>query len=176
VEIFSLEVALMTHSYKYTDLASHFTKAELSTIEACARVDPDGDARDALRISTAWAAHVDKLDRDRDLPHEDRSVWNEYDLVAALTMRDILASALALLPADLATRVEKLTTSTDDRFRSFTSEDSGIRITKIAEVSPEGRGWWWYRIPTDGPIAVDLAHYNADGNYIATPPPQHPLS
>jgi hypothetical protein len=156
------------------DFRSNFSAADLAVVAERAPVHQSGSRLDAISMAASWAAHVNKLDHDRHLAADDHSVWTEHDLVAALFVRDFLHNALVLLPSDLAARIEKLTTDADDLFRSFTSEDSGIRITKIAEVNPEGRGWWWYRLPTDGPIAIDLANYDTDGNYIARPEPTPP--
>ncbi len=120
---------------------------------------PGADKPDALGLAVAWAAHVEKIDNDRALPRTDRSVWTEHDLAGALFVRDAVAAALGRLREDLADRLATYVSEADDRFRSFTKDDSGERMAKIAHVDLSGRGWWWFRIPTSGPIAEDLARY-----------------
>ena len=140
------------------ELHAMFSDAERAEI-AEAKPQPDADKPDALGLAVAWAAHVEKIDNDRALPWTDHSVWTEHDLAAALFMRDSVANALGLLRKDLADRLATYVAVTDDRFRSFTENDSGERLAKIARVDLSGRGWWWFRIPTSGPIVQDLARY-----------------
>jgi hypothetical protein len=49
-------------------------------------------------------------------------------------------------------------------------EDSGVRITRIANLEapdiPVPNDWWWHRVPVDGPVAIDLSHYDDAGNYV----------
>jgi hypothetical protein len=49
---------------------------------------------------------------------------------------------------------------TDNLFQSFTVNDSGRRMSYIADVDVTGRGWGWFRIPGSGPIAQDLVLYD----------------
>jgi hypothetical protein len=140
------------------ELQAMFSDAERAEI-AEAKPLPGADKPDALGLAVAWAAHVEKIDNDRALPWTDRSVWTEHDLAAALFMRDSVANALGQLRKDLAERLAAYVSVADDRFRSFTKDDSGERLAKIAHVDLAGRGWWWFRVPTSGPIAQDLARY-----------------
>ncbi|MEV6900402.1 hypothetical protein [Amycolatopsis sp. NPDC051372] len=118
-----------------------------------------GDDHDALRLAKAWFLHVEKLDSDRALPPTDHTVWTEHDLAAALFMRDFVEDALAGLEPELADRVRPGVTAADDLFRSFTVEDPGDRMAKVAHIDLAGRGWWWFRVPASGLIAQDLAGY-----------------
>lgn len=34
-------------------------------------------------------------------------------------------------------------------------------MVAVADVEPNGRAWWWCRIPETGPIAADQAGYSA---------------
>ncbi|MEV8610006.1 hypothetical protein AB0383_19110 [Amycolatopsis sp. NPDC051373] len=86
-------------------------------------------------------------------------MWTENDLAAALFMRDFVEDALAGLEPELADRVRPGVTAADDLFRSFTVEDPGDRMAKVAHIDLAGRGWWWFRVPASGPIAQDLAGY-----------------
>ena len=71
--------------------------------------------------------------------------------------RDALTATVAW-----ANHVEKLAAA-DDQYRGFTVEDSGVRINAIPKPD---RAWWWYRVPADGPVAVFLSGYDAEGNYV----------
>ncbi len=132
-----------------------FGDEELAEIVA-AGSRPD---RNALTWTRAWKVHVEKIDNDRSLPWEDRTVWTEHDLVAAMYIRGFAEDAVSLLRPDLATKVRVWLAQIDDRFRSFTAEDSGERVAKVAGIDTAGRGWWWFRVPTSGPIVQDLANY-----------------
>jgi hypothetical protein len=133
-----------------------FSDAELAEIAAGA---PGPDKPDAVALAVAWANQVRKIDSDRSLPWSDRSVWTEHDLAGALFQRDFVEDALNQLRPELARRLRAYVTVADERFRSFTGTDSGERMGRIARVDPTGRGWWWFRVPVDGPIAQDLARY-----------------
>jgi len=165
------------------ELSAHFTAAELTAIQEASWVSEFGHKSDALTLTVGWANHVDKLDKDRRLPWEDHSVWTEHDLEAALRIRDRLAQALSRLPAPVAERLSEVVSEADESFRDFTADDTGARMARIAHVELAGRGWWWFRVPVDGPVAIDLSHYDAAGNYVgpsesdesrlATPPVGH---
>jgi len=143
-----------TPDYLPADVEEVLTDAELAEIAAAARRHDD-----ALAYSRAWELHVEKIDDDRSLPWEDRTVWTEHDLVAAMFIRDFVEDALGLLRPELAAKVMPWVERTDDRFRSYTAEDSGERVAKVAQIDTAGRGWWWFRVPTSGPIVQDLANY-----------------
>ena len=91
-------------------------------------------------------------------------------MVAALIIRDRLVRALGLIPTELAERLSVIASEADERFRSFTVDDSGLRITRIANLeapeTPVPDDWWWHRVPVDGPVAIDLSHYDDAGNYV----------
>jgi hypothetical protein len=107
----------------------------------------------------AWAANVEKIYRDRSLTAADLKAWSEHDLAGALFARDRLESGLRTLPVALQERMQGCIDVADDLYRSFTVADSGRRMSRIAQIEPTGMGWWWFRVPGDGPIAEDLATY-----------------
>ena len=154
----------------YDAISARFSPEELAVIEKYAYIDAWGGRDNALSLTVSWGAHVDKLDRDRALPYDDHSVWTEHDLVAALIIRDRLVRASGLIPTELAERLSVIASEADERFRSFTVDDSGLRITRIANLeapeTPVPDDWWWHRVPVDGPVAIDLSHYDAAGNYV----------
>ncbi|GAB2722629.1 hypothetical protein [Kitasatospora kifunensis] len=141
------------------ELRSLFSDDELAQI-AEHRIRVGGTTeRDAVELAVAWTGNVRKIDADRSLPSSDRSVWSEHDLAGTLFLRDHLESALNRLPGALRERLIGYVGAADERYRSFTVSDSGQRIEKIAEVDATGRSWWWFRVPSSGPIAEDLARY-----------------
>ncbi|MGW4714528.1 hypothetical protein [Nocardia sp. NPDC004260] len=138
----------------------HFTEDEIVDIRSHPVTLKSGEERDAIRLADSWEAHVEKIDRDRSLPWSDRTVWNEYDLHAAYTVRDYLESAVNQLPTMLAAKVNNYVSDADNRFTSITVEDSGKRMAAVANIDTTGRGWWWFRIPDSGPIVEDLARWS----------------
>ncbi|HEX4249106.1 MAG TPA: hypothetical protein VH008_14685 [Pseudonocardia sp.] len=136
-----------------------FNDSELSDIAAHPIIRADGSDADAIDLAVAWDLHVQKIDQDRALPWSDRTVWTEHDLAGALFIRDALETSLAELPPSVAERMRGYIATSDEQFRSFTVDDSGDRIAKIACVDVGGRPWWWFRVPSSGPIAEDLARY-----------------
>lgn len=137
-----------------------FTQDELTYMNNNPIALASGERRDAIRLADAWTAHVEKIDQDRALPWTDRTVWNEHDLCAALTLRDYLDAAIRVLPAPLAVKVSKYADGPDRRFRMITVDDSGKRMAAVAGVDPVGREWWWYRVPDSGPILEDLSRWD----------------
>lgn len=141
-------------------LRCRFTQEELAELEGHRITRADGSTPDALELAAGWAAYVEKFDLDRALPWTDRSVWNEHDLAGALFLRDSLEAATDLLSAALAAKVRGMVEPADTRYRDFTVPDTGERMATIAEVDGVDRGWWWFRVPSSGPIAEDLARYS----------------
>ncbi len=141
--------------------ALRLTDEELAEVTAAAIALPSGARRSALQLAASWAAHIEKIDSDRARPSDDRSVWTEHDLAGALFVRDSLETALRQLPGRVRDKVEPGVRGTDARFRGFTVDDPGHRMAKVAMVEGAGRGWWWYRVPADGPIVADLARWPA---------------
>ena len=139
---------------------NYFSEGEITDIKSRPIRLGTGEERDAIRLADSWEAHVEKIDRDRALPWSDRTVWNEFDLCAALTIRDRLESAMNNLSEILGARMAGYVAEADDRFMSITVEDSGKRMGAVAELDITGRGWWWFRIPNSGPIVEDLARWS----------------
>jgi hypothetical protein len=141
------------------EIRSVLTDDEISDIAERPLALADGTESDAIDLAVAWTLHVRKIDQDRALPWSDRTVWTEHDLAGALFLRDRVETALNTLPSTLATKLRTYVDTSDAVFRSFTIDDSGERMAKIASVDVAGRGWWWFRVPDSGPIAQDLARY-----------------
>ena len=141
------------------DVRVLFSEAELAEIDTNKIMRADGNEVSAVELARAWERYVKKINDDRALPWEDHSVWTEHDLAGALFMRDYVEDALERLRPELADKMRQYVAKTDDLFKSFTAEDSGERMGRITGVELEGRGWWWFRVPTSGPIVQDLARW-----------------
>lgn len=142
------------------EIQSVLVESDLAEIESKKITLGGSTERDAVDLAISWNKNVKKIDTDRELPQTDRSVWTEHDFVGTLFLRDHLERALNELQPDLRDKVERYVLDTDDRFRSFTIDDSGQRTAKIAEINPAGKSWWWFRVPNSGPIAQDLSMYS----------------
>ncbi len=135
--------------------------ADALAVLATHAVSFGGTRTDALALAVAWQLHVAKLDADRVLAWEDRTVWNEHDLAAALLLRDAAGAALEALPDSAAAVRQSVTRrlgEADARFRDITVDDDGVRMARVAGRTGE-RGWWWFRVPDSGPIVRDLERY-----------------
>ena len=141
------------------DIRSSLGADELREFDAAKiKLSPSSE-RTALDLAEAWAANVAKIDADRALDPGDRSVWTEHDFAGALFVRDFLRQALDELRPHLRAKLQPFVTEVDDHFKSYTVDDSGQRMAGIAVVDLVGRGWWWFRVPESGPIAVELLTY-----------------
>ena len=143
-----------------SEIRALFDDDEIAEIGAHPIVLGESTERDAIDMAIAWAAHVEKIDADRALPWEDRSVWTEHDLAAALYIRDFLRDALNKLSASLRDRLQQYVATVDEHFRSYTVDDPAERMGRVAHIDLAGREWWWRRVPDSGPIVEDLAHYS----------------
>ncbi|MGH3875028.1 MAG: hypothetical protein ACRDSR_26620 [Pseudonocardiaceae bacterium] len=140
-------------------VGSIFDDSEISELEANKLMLGGNTERNTIDLAAAWAENVQKIDLDRALPSSDRSVWNEHDLAGTLFLRDHLDESLSQLRPALRERMERYVAETDERFRSFTMDDPGRRMARVADVDTVGRSWWWFRVPVSGPIAQDLSRY-----------------
>jgi hypothetical protein len=145
------------------EIRSLFSEADIAEIEANPVILGEDTERDAIDLVLGWKRHVQKIDSDRSLPGSDRSVWTEYDLAAALFLRDFLQLALDRLNPSVKARLETHVAAIDDQFRSYTVDDPQGRMAAVAHVDLTGKPWWWHRVPESGPIVEDLARYT-EGN------------
>jgi hypothetical protein len=113
----------------------------------------------AVELAVRWSHSVAKLDDDRALPWSDHGVWTEHDLVGALYLRDAVETGLDALPEPARAKVAAFVGRVDDRYRSFTVDDPSGRMGVVAVRDLTGRGWWWFRVPSSGPIVRDLRSY-----------------
>ena len=110
-------------------------------------------------LARAWWEHISKLEADLSATPEDQSVWGAHDFVAALVVRDALAKGITRLEGELRQAVEPAVASVDQRFRAFTEPDEDGCIKRVDGRSSEGRGWWWARVPRQGPIHAEMQLY-----------------
>ncbi len=109
-----------------------------------------------------WIQHVDKLKRESLQDQSgDPYRWNEHDYVAALFIRDFIQEGILELSGPLRTAVEKLVAQGDEEYLSFTQPGYRTILSRVAEVDPAERGWWWDRAPTSGSIAENLNRFYA---------------
>ncbi len=101
----------------------------------------------------AWRRHVEKMEADLSLPDEDRAVWGgRTTCLRPLSIRNFVQRGLDVLDDDLAAKVNPLLQELDEKFVSFTEEDTMALIGKVDDLPSDSEHWWWRRIPVHGPI------------------------
>ncbi len=85
---------------------------------------------------------------------------NEYrytidDYTNDLYARNYLERALNDLPTSFSEALRGQVHEVDDRFREATEPDHSRRLGHYHRID-ESSGWWWRRIPRDGPLAQYL--------------------
>lgn len=117
-----------------------FTDAELVDVAAHSIVAADGTGSDAIDLAVAWQLHVRKIDQDRALPSRIGACGPSTTWPGALFLRDRVERSLERLRPDLGTRVRCYVATSDERFRSFTVEDSERREARRrpGSTSPQG--------------------------------------
>jgi hypothetical protein len=144
----------MSNSDSYmTDSLGPDEIAQLESVTVLVAPDKRSDLR---TLVGAWERHVDKIERDLDLPDSDRSVWGVHDLVAALSLRGFVQQGVDALANGLLEPARAALAAIDERFKSFTLEDpeGSIRMVDGRPALPEQ--WWWHRIPKRGPARREL--------------------
>ncbi|MEV4239055.1 hypothetical protein AB0J47_28190 [Nocardia sp. NPDC049737] len=111
-----------------------------------------------LELVAAWAAHVEKIDKDRAKPTSDPKVWGAYDLLAAMSMRSSLEKSMSQMPDSIRGKISFLTTEIDKQFVSITQPDEKNLVAEFEEADLSNRPWWWHRIPDSGPILDELSN------------------
>jgi hypothetical protein len=139
-----------------SSFAALFTSRELVSLrKATVELGPDR-RMDVPSLVGAWAKHVQKIEDDLDLPDSDRSVWGAHDLIAALTIRNAVERAVALVSTELSSRVAEVLGSVDEQFMSYTEDDPRSSLEKVDVLPADRDHWWWHRIPQRGPIRRDI--------------------
>ncbi|MCL2849518.1 MAG: hypothetical protein FWE61_05685 [Micrococcales bacterium] len=140
---------------------SRFSPDELRELDALRTVTPWRREPDALVLALGWADEVDRFDRERTLPASNNSVRTEHDFIGALFYRDMAEDAIRALPERLALKVRPYLETGDQLFLKFTVPDSGASVAVLGNTDVAGRGWWWFRLPIDGPVAEVIRAWGA---------------
>jgi hypothetical protein len=123
-----------------------------------------GRERSLAVLVDGWCRHVARLESESGSMHAtDGGSWTVHDYIAALLIRDWVSEGLMLVPEPLRERVGKLVEWCDVQLLSFTEPDGAKLFARFAsEASGEdlaGKGWWWNRIPSSGPVLEDLLEW-----------------
>lgn len=121
-----------------------------------------GQALSMFDLILGWIRHVEKL-KHESLQDQSGNLysWNEHDYVAALFIRDFIQEGILELSGSVRTAVEKLVEQGDEEYLSFTRPGYLATLSRVAEIDPAARGWWWDRAPTSGAIAENLNRFYA---------------
>jgi hypothetical protein len=104
-----------------------------------------------------WSGHVEWLIAELGIDTSDpRDRWTPYDLLAALYIRSRIDRALGTLPAATGALAERALSTADARFREFTEPDARDLWRHWLLDDGPGTGWWWGRIPREGPVRSDM--------------------
>ncbi|WP_306960418.1 hypothetical protein [Arthrobacter bambusae] len=108
----------------------------------------------------AWSAHIARfiaeMDVDIDVAYD---WWGVDDFIAALCLRDFISGARAALsPADLPD-FDAAILPADEEFMRITVADPDRSMARIGGFETR-EGWWWGRVPREGPIAAELASWS----------------
>jgi hypothetical protein len=137
-------------------LVDYLSAVEISALRTTVVEIGPGRQIDVPSALEAWRQHVEKMVRDLNLLDSDRTAWGAHDLLAALSLRNFLRRALDTLDDDLAAKVNPLLLTIDEKFISFTEEDTSAVIGLVDELPADSDHWWWRRIPAHGPIRREL--------------------
>lgn len=107
-------------------------------------------------LCDSWRVHIQRFVNERDKSLDDRTVWGAYDFEAALHIRSAFERGLAQLSEAERTEAQAAIDVVDMAFSELTAPDSDSLLEKFLELPLGGRGWWWSRIPTRGPVREEL--------------------
>jgi hypothetical protein len=117
---------------------------------------PHGRTASLAELLAGWAAHVDRLDADAQRDVERVDSWTEHDYVAALHIRDQVEQALGVAAAPTQRLAVEHLARADARFEGMTSPDVEHLLDSVIDRSEAGSGWWWARVPSQGPVRDGL--------------------
>jgi hypothetical protein len=87
-----------------------------------------------------------------------RDAWGAHDWVAAMIIRGFAERSLAVLSGEVLVKAQRIVDRYDSLLRDFTEPDSRRLVYHFAP-DDVGRGWWWERIPTTGPVVEELTTF-----------------
>jgi hypothetical protein len=153
-----LNTLLLDSKVLCSELRSRFTEDELTVLDAIAEGDPARDQARLLNSMSSWASGVRtvawQLSDSRPLPY--LKIRGVRDLIGMFTTRDRVESLVVEVPETLAGKVRDVLAEFDEQYRAITVDDHDDRIVRLARVGRDRQGWWWHRIPGDGPVCVEL--------------------
>ena len=132
---------------------------ELGVLEQYRGGGPYRPEPDALATAVRWKVLVDRFDSERRLPLSTYALRGVSDLSDALALRDAAEVAVVRLPEDVAVKFRAYLDAGDSAYQEWTVADSRAPLAADAEecarlaANSVSRAWWWFRRPTDGPIA-----------------------
>jgi len=115
-----------------------------------------GRVKTLAELVDGWVQHVDRLHGERHSATEHPHVWGAHDYLAALHLRTMVASGLGQQGTAVREVADTLMTKADDKFLSFTEPDPEHVVERFANQRHDDSEWWWHRIPTSGPVRVEL--------------------
>ena len=138
----------------------------ISQVASAFVVYGDGD-QSLLTLINDYAARVLKFHSDLDLDldyHEFTKpahfVWNAYDLVGMMYLRDAIESGLNQLKEPSENVQIASPTVVDEFFRIFSTEWPELQIISLLGMSEQvGTGWWWRMVPERGPVLQELSEF-----------------
>ncbi len=118
--------------------------------------DPDRTAEAIL----AWSQHVKRLVEDS-RGYARRDSWGAHDFVAALFLRDLVASMVGTASGGQRDEMSARVRVADAEFLSFTEMDDTRMVQRFADETIEHREWWWNGRPSAGSIRLELDRWDA---------------
>jgi hypothetical protein len=116
-----------------------------------------GRTKTLAELIEGWAQHVKRLQAELNTNlAENPNAWGGHDYLAALYLRDFVASGLAQSPPRVQCLAQTLVTQADEMFLSFTDRDLGGAVSRFSGEDHDEAAWWWQRIPESGPAHDDL--------------------
>lgn len=129
---------------------------EIAALQACSIVEGAGHRTSLADLVAGWAAHVQRFEDDSALSWDDVDAWTEHDYLAALHLRDRVASALEEVPTTERHLAERVLLEVDARFDGFTGPDEERLLARVLPGEELGTSSWWQRIPLRGPVFEGL--------------------
>jgi hypothetical protein len=138
-----------------TTLDSEMT-ADLNSLFV--RVAPEREMSMA-ELLAGWAAHVGRLKREAVAESgDDLDQWGAHDLLAALSLRDLIASGSRSADPETIVEIEGRARAADLDFFALTRADERGVVRRFADRRA-AEGWWWARIPAGGPVRDELERW-----------------
>lgn len=135
----------------------HFlVEGEASRLE-CVTVPASADrALGLVTLLASWRAHVVRIERELELPDSDRTVWGVYDLIAALSLRSLIARGIEVADASSLDGFMRALDDVDGKLRSYTEADESRIVRRVDGGGRPSDEWWWDLVPRTGPIRREL--------------------